>query len=96
MGRAFLPSSALPSWTGKLSGWKDDDDHGISLFRRSRFCQDGEDAMTRKEKVTRLVNMVFKAAKLADELDVHLGNGAEVGSLLGGIYEDIKNLELER
>ena len=52
--------------------------------------------MTRKEKVTRLVNMVFKAAKLADELDVHLGNGAEVGSLLGGIYEDIKNLELER
>ena len=43
--RSFLPSSALPSWTGKCSGWKDDD-YGISLFRRSRFCQDGGDAMT--------------------------------------------------
>lgn len=48
-----------------------------------------------KRKLKRLINMVDKAWQLADELDVHLSNGAEVGSLLGGIYEEIKYLESE-
>lgn len=46
------------------------------------------DAKARQKRV-RLVNLILKAALLADETDALLGNGAEAGSLLYGIADEL-------
>ena len=45
--------------------------------------------MMKRIKLHRIIKLLGTAANLADELDLHLENGAEVGGLVGGIEQEL-------
>lgn len=49
--------------------------------------------MTKRERdrIARVVRLLNEAATLADELELVLGNGAYVGSLAGGMADELEN-----
>ncbi len=43
-----------------------------------------------QRKVKQLIRLLKEAANVADTLEVTLGNGAEVGSIIGGIATELE------
>jgi len=44
---------------------------------------------TEKRELKRLISLLEKAADIADRLEINLSNGAEIGSMVGGIADEL-------
>lgn len=47
---------------------------------------------TKKQKLEKLAKLLHQAAVIADELEVKLGNGGEVGSIVMGCAFEVEQL----